>query len=87
MEDAHIAVPGLTSAAVDHQMSHQPVPVSLFGVFDGHGGKEVSLFVKMKYTELLTSLPSFQDGRFEDALRESFHKIDELLEEEVSEHD
>lgn len=45
-------------------------------------GKEVSLFVKQRYIEVLTSLPAFREGRYEDALRESFHKIDQLLEDE-----
>lgn len=76
MEDAHIARPGVVSNSVDG------VPISLFGVFDGHGGKEVSAFVKLKYTEVLTNLQSFKEGRYRDALRESFHKIDELLEDE-----
>lgn len=31
MEDAHIAVPGVCT--------NDGVPISLFGVFDGHGGK------------------------------------------------
>lgn len=37
----------------------------------------------MKYTEVLVNLPSFKEGRYEDALRESFHRIDELLEDET----
>jgi len=46
-------------------------------------GKEVSKFVKLKYLEVLKSLPAFQQGNYQEALRQSFHKIDELLEEEV----
>lgn len=42
----------------------------------------MSLFVKQRYIEVLTSLLSFREGRYEDALRESFHKIDLLLEDE-----
>jgi serine/threonine protein phosphatase PrpC len=76
MEDAHFACPAVVDDAKEE------APVSLFGVFDGHGGKEVSAFVKLKYIEVLVQLPSFQEGRYRDALRESFHKIDELLEEE-----
>jgi len=33
MEDAHIAAPGF--------ISDGEVPISVFGVFDGHGGKLV----------------------------------------------
>lgn len=42
----------------------------------------MSAFVKLKYIEVLTNLPSFKEGRYSDALRESFHKVDELLEDE-----
>jgi len=74
MEDAHIASPALT-----HK---EETPVSLFGVFDGHGGKEVAKFTKIKYPDLLLGLKSFQSGDYEAALRESFHGIDTLLEDE-----
>ena len=42
MEDAHIAADNL------------PDNVSLFGVFDGHGGTEVSKFVAKEFTRTLT---------------------------------
>ena len=29
----------------------------VFGVFDGHGGKEVAIFAADKYEKILTSLP------------------------------
>ena len=45
-------------------------------------GKEVAKFVKLKYPEVLVALESFRAGDIETALRESFHKIDELLEDE-----
>lgn len=77
MEDAHITYTGLATD-VEQQ------PISVFGVFDGHGGKEVAKFVKLKYAEVLLNLPSFQDGHYEVALKQSFHKIDDLLEDDVS---
>ncbi len=46
-------------------------------------GKEVAKFVKMKYPEILVNLESFRAGDVETALRESFHKMDELIEDEV----
>lgn len=55
--------------------------IALFGVFDGHGGKEVAKFTKLKYAEILLSLDSFLKGDFEVALRQSFHKVDETLED------
>jgi serine/threonine protein phosphatase PrpC len=43
MEDSHITLVDLKGGkAVDKPM------MSLFGVFDGHGGKEVAKFVRLK---------------------------------------
>lgn len=41
-------------------------------------------FTKLKYPDLLLNLKSFQSGDYAKALRESFHGIDQLLEDEVS---
>ena len=57
--------------------------MSLFGVFDGHGGKEVSLFVKKVFAEELLSLDALQRGEVAAALKESFHHVDEMLEDPV----
>lgn len=48
MEDAHIA-------HVDFDNNG----TSLFGVFDGHGGSEVAIFVKRHFKEELVKLNSF----------------------------
>ena len=65
MEDAHIS----------------NTDVGVFAVFDGHGGKAVAKFAQAKYVNVLTQLKSFKAGNYVQALRESFHKIDELLED------
>jgi protein phosphatase 1G len=44
MEDSHIA-----------ELNFQE-GCSLFGVFDGHGGQEVALYVKKHYKKVLTGL-------------------------------
>lgn len=82
MEDSHIANTRL------------PDGVSLFGVFDGHGGKhisllinalfvssgqEVALYVKKYYTKILTNLQSYKGKNYRLALEESFMKIDEQM--------
>lgn len=67
MEDAHISA--FNIAPETH----------LFGVFDGHGGKEVAKFVERHYTEELLKVPSFKSGDYGKALTESFLRIDELL--------
>jgi protein phosphatase 1G len=45
MEDAHIVRTNINSEGI-----------SVFGVFDGHGGKEVALFVEKHYIEELIKL-------------------------------
>ena len=77
MEDSHIAATNLDNN------------VSVFGVFDGHGGNkmevflndevgcEVALYVKDRFVDLLKKLPSFKKKDYQLALREAFIKIDE----------
>ena len=48
MEDAHIARCNINQSGV-----------SLFGVFDGHGGKEVAQFVKNHFEIELVKLKSY----------------------------
>jgi len=45
MEDAHIAHVNMNGSGI-----------SLFGVFDGHGGIEVAIFVKNHFKEELVKL-------------------------------
>jgi len=65
MEDAHIANPD----------------AGVFAVFDGHGGKAVAKFAQAKFVKEFTQLPSYKAGNYELALKEVFHRIDELLED------
>jgi serine/threonine protein phosphatase PrpC len=53
--------------------------VSVFGVFDGHGGKEVSIYVKKHFIEELKRLESYKNGNYDSALREIFKKMDDML--------
>lgn len=78
MEDSHIAVIGLKdnckgSSAFDKE------DTGLFAVFDGHGGKEVALFAEAKFEDCLITSKEFVEGKYVEALRKTFHKIDELL--------
>ena len=54
----------------------------IFGVFDGHGGKEVAVFAADKYEKVLTDLSEFKSGDFETALIKSFYDLDELVSHE-----
>ena len=51
----------------------------LFGVFDGHGGKEVAEFVSRHFCEELLRNRSYQQNNLEQALRETFLRMDEML--------
>jgi hypothetical protein len=46
-------------------------------------GKEVAKFTKDFYVNELISLAEFQQGNYADALTESFHRIDTMLEDLV----
>lgn len=80
MEDSHLCDLKLASG------------LSLFGVFDGHGGnsdhfnkilgKEVALYVKKNYAKVLSTMTSFKQGNYRVALEESFLKIDNMMQTE-----
>mmetsp|Transcript_10618 Transcript_10618/g.12177 ORF Transcript_10618/g.12177 Transcript_10618/m.12177 type:complete len:300 (+) Transcript_10618:58-957(+) len=67
MEDAHIA-------------KYEIAPdVHIFGVFDGHGGKEVAKFVASHFVEELTACDAFKSKNYEKALVDTFLKMDVML--------
>jgi len=80
MEDAHIAISDL---GAEHG------GLSLFGVFDGHGGREVALFCQKRFPdEIRRQLQSLRGssqasdkpgGTLGEALRNGFHTMDDLL--------
>jgi len=73
MEDEHIAI------ALNPPQNNQNLKVSMFGVWDGHGGKEVARYVR-RYMHLeLMKLDEYQNGDIEKALIRVFHRIDEML--------
>jgi serine/threonine protein phosphatase PrpC len=45
---------------------------ALFGVFDGHGGKEASMVVKDNLERIIKSQDLYKDGKYEKALYEGF---------------
>ena len=51
----------------------------IFGVFDGHGGKEVAIFVERHFCEELLKNSNFSSSRFESSLRETFLQMDRLI--------
>jgi protein phosphatase 1G len=59
MEDAHI------SEEIKLKSGDM---AAIFGVFDGHGGKEVAEFAKENFVKILTDNSDFKSGNFEKAL-------------------
>ena len=71
MEDSHIAELDFTKDC------------SLFGVFDGHGGKEVSEFARRHFVERLLQNENFKAKNFALALRENFMDMDTQMQTEA----
>lgn len=67
MEDSHISEQQVTPN------------VQVFGVFDGHGGKEVALYVEKHFVDELRKNENFKNEKMELALRETFLKMDLML--------
>ena len=66
-----------------HIVQQLPNGTNVFGVFDGHGGREVSNFTKAHFGEALTQQQTYSDD-VGAALRGAFHRIDELLEDHAN---
>jgi serine/threonine protein phosphatase PrpC len=69
MEDAHIS-----------ELDIDP-GVSLFAVFDGHGGREVAVYAELHFKEELKKNPNYKSQNYKQALTETFMRIDRLLTE------
>ena len=51
----------------------------VFGVFDGHGGKEVAIFVERHFCQEILKNANFLANRIETSLRETFLVMDRLI--------
>ena len=67
MEDAAIVLPNFEKKT------------SLFGILDGHGGSIISEFVSVNFKNVLIRTKSYKDGKYEQALAETFLIMDEIL--------
>jgi serine/threonine protein phosphatase PrpC len=65
MEDAHIAALDVIEGEV-----------SIFGVFDGHGGCEVAHYIANHFVDEIKKTESFKRGDYKNALIETFLFID-----------
>lgn len=53
--------------------------IHVFGVFDGHGGREVAVWVKKHFTKELVNLKSFKSNNVRAALSENFLRLDQIM--------
>ena len=60
---------------------------ALFGVFDGHGGREVAVFCDKHYEEVLARNEKIKNESTEEWLRQSFLKVDEELKTEQGQNE
>ena len=67
MEDAHLT----------HQIDSE---TSIFGVFDGHGGKEVAIYVAKNFVNEIKANLNFKNKNFPLALQETFLSLDKQME-------
>lgn len=68
MEDAHVTVLDVIEGEV-----------SVFGVFDGHGGCEVARFVEQNLVDMLKKNENFIKGNYREALTSVFVELDTKL--------
>jgi serine/threonine protein phosphatase PrpC len=84
MEDAHISKPDLSAVPEAKECGPLPQASALFAVFDGHGGKEVAKFCQDHFVAEMLKSPLFKRGDYIGALKETFHTMDQLLDDEVT---
>ena len=68
-EDAHISQPNFDASK----------SLSLFAVFDGHGGAEVALFAERHFGEILKNTVAYKSGNYSLAMRNAFLATDVAL--------
>jgi len=71
MEDSHISDLSLSSNE----------KLNIFGVFDGHGGKEVAVYIKKHFTEEFLKQKNFKLGNYKQTLIDNFLKMDEVMQQ------
>jgi len=76
-EDDHIAEPKFNGSD----------DTSLFAVFDGHGGSEVAKFCAKHFGEELSLNQNFKNGNIEEALKETFLLMDEILSTDLAQQE
>ncbi|CAD8160937.1 unnamed protein product [Paramecium octaurelia] len=67
MEDAHLMKPNFIEN------------ISLFAVFDGHGGSGISQFLAENFMNVLISQPAFEKMDFMQSLHDTFIQLDDMI--------
>lgn len=68
MEDSHIAHLDVVEGEI-----------SIFGVFDGHGGCEIAHYVEKHFVEEIKKTEAFKKGDYKNALIDTFLIIDKMV--------
>ena len=74
MQFSAVSMQGWRNQQEDSHIADLKLPngEAIFGVFDGHGGKEVALFVQKKFVDTFKKLPEYKSGNYKEALRKCF---------------
>lgn len=78
MEDAHAAVLDLQNGDTPDKTSSGE-RLSFFGVYDGHGGDRVAYFSGQNVHKIISKQSSFQEGNYEQALKDGFLATDRAI--------
>jgi serine/threonine protein phosphatase PrpC len=81
MQFSAVSMQGWRNQQEDSHIADLKLPngEAIFGVFDGHGGKEVALFVQKKFVDTFKKLPEYKSGNYKEALRKCFIQMDEMM--------
>ena len=61
---------------IDYSEKEQEKFLNVFGIFDGHGGKEVPRYLQAHFMDYLKKTDKFKEGKFKDALIDTFFELD-----------
>ena len=60
-------------------LNNQDKNITLFGIFDGHNGPEVSKYITLHFSQFLSENVNFINGNYKKSLEETFINIDDSL--------
>lgn len=69
MEDAHLVYLFDAASLQGTTIQRSSRPIALFGVYDGHGGPQVSQFVARHLIDELIKTPDFRKGKQPNCLQ------------------